>query len=323
MSPIRSRQQKLLSIIVPVYNEEEVIDDFLQALHDASQNWHIATEIIVINDASRDGSLARLKALQQQYALKIVSFSRNFGKECALTAGLEHCHGDMAILIDADFQHPLEVIPEFLAAWEEGYDMVYGIRQSRDDEKPLKRWLTHTFYRFFNKITPIDIPQNAGDFRLLDRKVISALNQLQERERYMKGLYAWVGFQSKGIYFTVQPRAAGKSSWNFFRLVELAITGITSFSDLPLRVWSIIGAFISLLAFIYGSFIVIKTLIGGVDFPGFATLIVAIMFLGGIQLLSVGILGEYISRIFNEVKQRPKYIIGEAIGFDEDKPEAK
>ncbi len=316
MPHLRSRQQHLLSVVVPVYNEEDVIGDFLHALHAASQSWGMPTEILVINDASRDTTLARLKALRQDIPIKILSFSRNFGKECALTAGLEYCQGDVALLIDADFQHPLDVVPQFIEAWEEGYDMVYGVRQSRGDEKPIKRWLTHTFYRLFNKITPIDIPKNAGDFRLLDKKVVTALNQLPERARYMKGLYAWVGFQSKGIYFTVQPRAAGQSSWNFFRLIELALTGITAFSDLPLRVWSIVGAIISLFAFVYGSFIVIKTLVAGADFPGFATLIVAIMFLGGIQLLSVGILGEYISRIFNEVKQRPTYIISEQIGFD-------
>ena len=313
----RRRQQKLLSIIVPVYNEQDVICDFLHALVHASKDWGLNIEIIIINDASKDSTLLKLKELKQQLPIKIISFSRNFGKECALTAGLEHCKGDMAVLVDADFQHPLEVIPEFIQAWEEGYDMVYGVRQSRGDEKPVKRWLTHTFYRLFDKITPIDIPRNAGDFRLLDRKVIDAMNKLQERQRYMKGLYAWVGFNSKSIYFTVQQRAAGTSSWSFFRLLELALTGITSFSDVPLRVWSIIGAIISLLAFVYGSFILIKTLVIGSDLPGFATLIVAIMFLGGIQLLSVGILGEYISRIFNEVKQRPKYIVAESDGFDE------
>lgn len=317
MLTARLRQQKLLSIIVPVYNEQDVINDFLHALVHASKDWGLNIEIIIINDASKDSTLLKLKELKQQLPIKIISFSRNFGKECALTAGLEHCKGDMAVLVDADFQHPLEVIPEFIQAWEEGYDMVYGVRQSRDDEKPLKRWLTHTFYRLFDKITPIDIPRNAGDFRLLDRKVIDAMNRLQERQRYMKGLYAWVGFNSKSIYFTVQQRAAGTSSWSFFRLLELALTGITSFSDVPLRVWSIIGSIISLLAFVYGSFILIKTLVIGSDLPGFATLIVAIMFLGGIQLLSVGILGEYIGRVFNEVKQRPKYIIAESHGFDE------
>lgn len=317
MNQTRSRQHKTLTVIVPVYNEQEIIADFLRALHVASEAWHIHTTILVVNDASRDETLQRLREVHQEIPIKILSFSRNFGKECALTAGIAHCTTDLAVLIDGDFQHPINTIASFLDAWEEGYDMVYGVRHSRDDEKPIKRWLTHTFYRLFNKITPIDIPQNAGDFRLLDRKVMDAMNQLQERERYMKGLYAWVGFKSKAIYFTVQPRAGGKSSWNFFRLVELALTGITSFSDLPLRVWSIIGAIVSLLAFIYGSFILLKTLILGIDLPGFATLVVAILFLGGIQLLSIGILGEYIGRIFTEVKQRPSYIIAERIGFND------
>ncbi len=244
--------------------------------------------------------------------------SRNFGKEVALTAGLEHCKGDVAIMLDADFQHPLEMLSIFLQKWTEGYDMVYGVRNARESESYLKRNFARLFYWVMQKITSIDIPNNAGDFRLIDRKIIDALKKFPERTRFMKGLYAWVGFTKIGVPFEVQERAAGKSSWGFARLTELAITGITSFSDVPLRVWGFIGFLISLFSLIYAIYIATVTLIYGADLPGFPTLVVAIMFLGGIQLLSVGILGEYIARIFTEVKQRPKYLLQTKYGFDDE-----
>lgn len=312
-------QHKTVSIscIVPVYNEEAVAAGFIRELQQVLRSHSQHFEIIVVDDGSRDGTLASLRQLPKDYHVKLLGLSRNFGKEVALTAGLEHCTGDVVILMDADFQHPVSVIPEFLRQWAQGYDMVYGVRTDRESESYIKRNLARLFYWLMQKITNIDIPNNAGDFRLMDRKIVEALKEFPERTRFMKGLYAWVGFKSIGVPFEVQDRAAGKSSWGLARLAELAITGITSFSDVPLRVWGFIGFVISLISLIYAIYIVTVTLLFGADLPGFPTLVVAIMFLGGIQLLSIGILGEYIARIFTEVKQRPKYLLQIKEGFDE------
>lgn len=306
-----------ISCIVPVFNEEAVIDSFIQKLQDTLRELTNRFEIIVIDDGSRDRTVQKILELPKEHQVKVLGLSRNFGKEVALTAGLEHCSGDVAVLVDADFQHPLEMLPVFLKHWGEGYDMVYGIRESRESESYLKRNFARMFYWVMKNITKIEIPNNAGDFRLLDKKIVIALKQFPERTRFMKGLYAWVGFKKIGIPFEVQNRAAGKSSWGFYKLTELAITGITSFSDVPLRVWGLIGFAISSIALVYAIYIMTVTLLYGTDLPGFPTLVVAIMFLGGVQLLSIGILGEYIARIFTEVKQRPKYILHLKEGFDE------
>ena len=234
-----------VSFIIPAYNEEAVIADFIMALDTKAKAIGQPYEIIVVDDASQDNTYAICEALSSKIELKILSFSRNFGKEIALTAGLDHCHGDVAVLIDGDFQHPLDTIPEFLEQWGQGYDMVYGIRKSREDESRIKRSMARFFYRLMAKITQVDIPPNAGDFRLLDRSVIDALKQVKERSRFMKGLYAWVGYKAVAVPFDVKERAGGKSSWSFWRLTELAITGITSFSDIPLRAWGVIGFIIS------------------------------------------------------------------------------
>ncbi len=305
-----------ISCIVPVYNEEVNAAQFLPALADMLRSLTDRFEIIVVDDGSRDNTVAAVRALSKTENIKLLGFSRNFGKEVALTAGLEHCTGDVAILLDADFQHPLATLPDFLARWGEGYDMAYGVRRNRDTESRIKRNLAHLFYRLMTKITRIDMPENAGDFRLLDRRVIDALNSIPERTRFMKGLYAWVGFKKIAVPFDVQIRKAGKSGWGFLKLLELALTGITSFSDIPLRVWGFAGFVISLISLVYAIYIVTITLLYGADLPGFPSIIVAVMFLGGMQLLSVGILGEYIARIFTEVKQRPKYIVACKEGFE-------
>lgn len=308
-----------ISCVIPVFNEEAGIQTFFIQLSDCLHGLTHRFEIIVIDDGSRDRTrehIIELANKNKELNIKLLAFSRNFGKEIALTAGLEHCKGDLAILMDADFQHPIELLPAFLTAWSSGYDMVYGERDNRNNESRLKRNLAHAFYWLMSKITNIDIPNNAGDFRLLDRKVINTLNTFNERTRFMKGLYAWVGFKKIAIPYQVQERAAGKSSWGFTKLTELAITGITSFSDIPLRVWGFVGFIISLISLIYAIYIVTVTLIFGADLPGFPTLVVAIMFFGGVQLLSIGILGEYIARIFTEVKQRPNYIIDIKHGFE-------
>lgn len=307
-----------ISCIVPVYNEEANVEKFFTKLQAFLHTITHRFEIIVVDDGSQDSTKEKLLALPKDFHLKIIRFSRNFGKEIALTAGIEHCKGDVAIIIDADFQHPMELIPEFLAEWTNGYDMVYAVRKNRNNESRIKRQFAHLFYWLMSKMSKIDLPSGAGDFRLMDRKVIFALNSFQERTRFMKGLYGWVGFKNKAIPYDVQQRAGGKSTWGFRKLTELAITGITSFSDIPLRVWGFIGFIVSTIALIYAIYFLTYTLIYGADLPGFPSIIVAVMFLGGVQLLSIGILGEYIARIFTEVKQRPKYIIENKYGFLEN-----
>lgn len=306
-----------ISCVVPVYNETENVVSFFSQLHHCLKDLAHRYEIIAVDDGSKDNTVTQLLSLPPEYVVKVIGCSRNFGKEIALTAGLEHAKGDVVILMDADFQHPIELLPVFMKNWAEGYQMVYGVRQNRDNESVFKRGFANLFYWLMTKITKIDMPPNAGDFRLLDRSVVNALNSFQERSRFMKGLYAWIGFKKIAVSFEVQERVAGKSSWGFRRLAELALTGITTFSDIPLRVWGFIGFIVSSISLIYAVYIVTVTLLFGADLPGFPSLIVAIMFLGGIQLLSIGILGEYIARIFTEVKQRPKYLIEVKHGFEE------
>jgi glycosyltransferase involved in cell wall biosynthesis len=305
-----------ISCVVPVYNEELNIIPFLTQLKTCLQGMTNAFEIIVIDDGSQDATFEKIQSLSFENHIKIIRFSRNFGKESALTAGLEHSAGDVVILMDADFQHPFEVLPLFLHQWAAGYDMVFGVRDNRDNESRAKRSFARLFYWLMAKMTRIDIPNNAGDFRLLDRKVVTTLNHFKEHTRFMKGLYAWVGFKKIAIPYSVQERARGKSSWGFVKLTELAITGITSFSNVPLRIWGFIGFVISLISLFYAIYIIAVTLLYGADLPGFPTLAAAIMFFGGIQLLSIGILGEYIARIFTEVKSRPNYIIEIKQGFE-------
>ncbi|HSW92954.1 MAG TPA: glycosyltransferase family 2 protein [Gammaproteobacteria bacterium] len=312
---IKSRDV-FISCIVPVFNEEANADSFFPILADVLKKIAKRFEIIVVDDGSRDATVAKILALPTEFNIKLLGFSRNFGKETALTAGLDHCSGDVAILMDADFQHPVDVLPAFLTEWAKGYDMVYGVRKNRDNESRVKRSFARLFYWLMAKMTKVDVPSNAGDFRLMDRKVIQAINSFQERVRFMKGLYAFVGFKKIAVPYDVQERAGGKSSWGFFRLTELAITGITTFSDIPLRVWGFVGFVVSLISLVYAIYFVTSTLMYGTDLPGFPSIIVAVMFLGGVQLLSIGILGEYIARIFTEVKQRPKYIIETKTGFD-------
>ncbi len=317
------RQQRLndkqvnISCVVPVYNEEAVAEAFFTKLQETLRALTHHFEIIAVDDGSRDNTVAKISKLPKDFNIKLIALSRNFGKENALTAGLEFSTGDVTVIMDSDFQHPLDVIPVFLNRWAEGYEMVYGVRENRDNESKVKRNMAKLFYWLMGQITKIDIPNNAGDFRLLDKKVVQAINGFPERSRFMKGLYAWVGFKRISVPFQVQDRAAGNSSWGLARLTELALTGITSFSDIPLRVWGFIGFVISTISLIYALFFLTYTLIYGADVAGFPSLIVAVMFLGGIQLLSIGILGEYIARIFTEVKQRPKYIVEQKYGFDE------
>jgi len=306
-----------VSCVIPMHNEQETVTDFIAALTEQMNQIGQPFELIFVDDGSTDDSVAKLKALAMPNC-QIMQLSRNFGKEIALTAGLDHAKGDITILIDCDFQHPVDLLPTFIDKWREGYDMVYGVQTNREHEGKLRRGMTRLFYRLMRMLTKVDIPANAGDFRLLDRKVVDAINHCEERWRFMKGIYAWVGFKSIGVPFKAPKRSGGESSWRFRNLTELALTGIFSFSDVPLRIWSLIGFFICAVTFTYATYIIIKTLIYGVDIPGYASILVAIIFFGGIQLLSIGILGEYIARIFNEVKQRPKYLIADHDSFQAD-----
>ncbi|MHA3079017.1 glycosyltransferase family 2 protein [Acinetobacter sp. ANC 4635] len=303
------RTNPFLSCVIPAYNEAGNLPQFIPALAAKLDQLDLAGyEIIVIDDGSKDNTLAVLYSLVEDYPLRVLELSRNFGKEAALSAGLDHVTGDIALLIDADFQHPIDEIPTMLNLWRNGYDMVYGIR-SRNTESWLKRLFTHAYYKLMSFSTSVEIPENAGDFRLIDEKVVKAIQNLPEKNRYMKGLYAWVGFKSIGLQFSEQERQHGTSSFNFKSLFNLAISGLTGFSDLPLRVSTYLGALLAFMAMAYGIWIILETLIEGSSVPGWATLVAGMTLLGGIQLLFIGILGEYIGRIYTEVKNRPKYIV--------------
>ena len=303
-----SNSNPFLCCIVPAHNEAENLKNFIPALSKMLKQENIRFEIIVIDDGSKDSTIEVLQGLQKDYPLRVLEFSRNFGKEAALYAGLDHVDADLALLIDADFQHPINVIPTMLSLWKEGYEMVYGIR-NRETESWLIKLFTHIYYKILNASSTLNIPENAGDFRLLDAKVVHAIRDLPERNLYMKGLYAWVGFKSIGILFTEKERQCGRSSFNFKSLLNLAISGLTAFSDLPLRICIYLGILLGIFSFSYGCWITVQTLFEGAKVPGWATLAAGLAFLGAIQLIFIGILGEYISRIYSEVKARPKYII--------------
>src|SRR3989339_433780 len=295
-------KQVSISCVVPAYNEGASLETFIPALHDYLKTIAERFEIIVVDDGSKDNSSFVIKQFIATHKTKLIRFSRNFGKETAIAAGLKHTSGNVAVIIDADFQHPFKYIKDFLLQWVNGYDMVYGVRDNREDETFLKRIFTQSFYKVLNWMSDVKIPPNAGDFRLLDRSVVKALNECEERTRFMKGLYAWVGFKSLAIPYQPEERRQGISRWRLRKLTNLAITGFISFSDIPLRLLSIVGFLISIIAFIYAACIVIATWMFGKDVPGYSTIVVAVIFFGGIQLLAIGVLGEYIGRIFHEVK---------------------
>ncbi|GFZ91292.1 glycosyltransferase family 2 protein [Okeania sp. KiyG1] len=305
-----------LSIVVPCYNEEPNIDYLFERLISVLDPLEMTYEIVCVNDGSKDNTLKLLVEYHQRNpAIKVVNFSRNFGKEIALTAGIDYTTGDAVIPIDADLQDPPELIGELIAKWREGYDVVYATRRSRQGESWVKKFTAQSFYRIIQGLTSVKIPPDTGDFRLMDRKVVEALKQLPETNRFMKGLFSWVGYQQTSILYDRDPRFKGQTKWNYWKLWNFAIEGITAFSSKPLKIWSYIGVLISLISFIYAGFLVIRTLILGTDVPGYASLIVAILFLGGMQLLSLGILGEYLGRIHYEVKRRPLYLVRESYGF--------
>lgn len=306
-----------ISCVIPAYNEAENLRALIPQLTTTLNTLSKRIEIIIVDDGSSDTTAITAASLTHDYPVRCVFLSRNFGKEAALTAGIHEATGDVVVLMDSDLQHPVAMIPVFLDKWREGYEMVYGVRANRDDEGFVKRHLTNAFYKLLRRASRIPIEPDAGDFRLLDRKVVESLKALPERSRFMKGLYAWVGYKSVGIPFQVEERRSGRTTFNFRRLTRLALMGMVAFTELPLRISAIIGLLISIISIIYGSYEGIRALLFGTDLPGWATLVVAITFLNGIQLLAIGVLGEYVARIFNEVKGRPNYIVARRLGFDD------
>ena len=302
-----------ISCVVPAYNEAEHIAPFLHDLKATLEQICSHFEIIVVNDGSRDNTRQMVQSVAAECGVRYLGLSRNFGKEAALSAGIDHAKGDFVILIDGDYQHPLELIPEMVNLWRDGYDMVFGVIADRANESLLKRLGTQVFYGLMEYDSTIKIPRNAGDFRLLDRKVVEALRQLPERNRFMKGIYAWVGFKSIALHFMPKERATGQSSFNLKSLRKLALTGITAFTTLPLKVWSALGSVIAFLSILYAIYVAFDTLINGNTVPGWTTITVGLMFFSGVQLISIGVLGEYIGRIYEEVKRRPIYLVADDI----------
>lgn len=315
--PKKTDQTRMISCVVPVYNEESLIGEFISALDNTMKQLNYRYEILLIDDGSQDKTCEFIHQQRAIVPLRYIRFSRNFGKEKALSAGLDHAKGDAVILLDGDFQHPLALLAEFIKKWEEGSDMVFAVRQSREDESWLKRTCAKAFYQFTSKINRINIPANAGDFRLLDRKIVDALQRLPERNRFMKGLYSWVGFKQTAVPFQVQPRKSGTSQWSFYSLLDLAITGITSFTAFPLRMIALGGIGVATLAILYALWIILSTLMFGKETPGWATIVTTISFFGGLQLFAIGVVGEYVGRVFDEVKQRPHYIVDEEASFND------
>jgi glycosyltransferase involved in cell wall biosynthesis len=305
-----------------VLNEERGLEPLIARLVPVLEGLDLDWEIIFVDDGSTDATLATLReAHAQDHRLKAVSFSRNFGKEIALAAGLKYARGDAAVLMDADLQHPPEMIRDFVKHWREGFEIVYGRRLDRDADTFLHRWAARAFYAVFQKLSGTMLPEGAGDFRLLDRKAIDAMNRMGERVRFNKGLFAWMGFRSIGVPFHVPPRlGSGGSRWRPRQLLRFGLDGIASFTTIPLRVWSYLGLVISLFAFCYAVVFLIKTLLFGIDVPGYPSLIISVMFFAGVQLLSLGVIGEYLGRIYEEVKGRPLYLVSEELGMEREPP---
>ena len=304
---------KTISILIPAYNEEPVLDKLFTRLANlANDNKDYDFEFLFVNDGSKDKTLDLIK----EYAdtdprVSYINLSRNFGKEIGMIAGLDHATGDATVVIDADLQDPPELIPAMIKLWEAGYDDVYAKRKSREGESFLKKFTSKMYYKTLQSVTRIPIQEDTGDFRLLDRRVVEALKQFRESQRNTKAMFSWVGFHKKEILYDRDQRAAGETKWNYIKLVELAIDGITSFTTAPLRISTYAGIAVSILAFIYLVYLVIRTVFLGVDLAGYPSTMAVILFLGGVQLLSLGIIGEYVGRIFNETKQRPLYLIEE------------
>ncbi len=302
----------MISVVVPVYNEMEVLPDFHERISRVLDGLPLDTEIVYVNDGSEDDSLSMLNKIREQNGrVAIVDLSRNFGKEIAMTAGLHKAQGDAVVVIDADLQDPPELIPRLIDEWQKGYDVIYAKRARREGESAFKKLTAHLFYRLMRTIGQIKIPEDTGDYRLLSRRAVDALNTLSEQHRFMKGLFTWIGYRQKAVMYERDPRYAGESKWNYWHLWNFAIEGITSYSSAPLKLASYLGLLTALGAFSFGVFIVIRTLLYGDPVQGYPSMIVIILFLGGVQLMSIGVLGEYVGRIFTETKRRPLYFIND------------
>ena len=302
----------MISLLCPCYNEEAVLPLFFERITSVMEGIGQDFEIVCVNDGSRDGTLDLLREqAEADERVKVVDLSRNFGKEAALTAALDHSTGDAVVPIDADLQDPPELIGVMLEKWREGYEVVLAHRSNRSSDSWLKRVTARMFYKVHNRISQPELPENVGDFRLMDRRVVDALGGLRETHRFMKGLFAWVGFKTCIVDYVRKPRAAGKTKFNGWRLWKLAVEGITSFSTFPLTVWFYLGSLTAFGAFAYGLYIVLRTLIWGIEVPGYASLLCLILFFGGLQLLGIGILGEYLGRTYMESKKRPVYVVRE------------
>lgn len=300
-----------ISLVVPVYNEEASVGPFLAAIETALPRSAYSLQLVFVNDGSRDGTLAALTELAtRDPRLVVVNLSRNFGKEAALTAGLDFTWGDVVVPMDVDLQDPPEVIPRMLEKWREGFDVVLARRASRDSDSWLKRVSAEGFYSIFNAMAATPIPVNVGDFRLIDRRVVEAMAKLGDRNRFMKGLFAWTGFPAATVEYQRAERVAGVTKWNYWKLWNFALDGIFSFSTAPLRIWTYVGLVIALAAIVYAGIVVLRTVMFGVDTPGYASLMVVVLFLSAIQLISIGVIGEYVGRLFIEAKRRPLYLLG-------------
>ena len=308
---MEQEKKKLVTILVPAYNEQEVLHllyDRLEKLMNENTNYDF--EVLLVNDGSKDKTFEIMQELREKdKRFCYLNLSRNFGKETAMIAGLDYCKGDAVVIIDADLQDPPELIPEMIKYWEEGYDDVYAKRKSREGETWLKKFTSKMYYRVLQGFTRIEIQKDTGDFRLLDRRCVEALKSMRENQRYTKGLFSIIGYNKKEILYDRDPRAAGQTKWNYGKLIDLSIDGITSFTTSPLRWAALIGCGVSVIGFVYMLYIIIKTIVTGIDVPGYASLMVVILFLGGIQLIFLGIIGEYLGRTFNESKHRPLYLI--------------
>jgi polyisoprenyl-phosphate glycosyltransferase len=309
-----------LSVIVPIFNESHALPELFARLGAVLDGLGLACEIICVDDGSRDGTWAALLAARDRDArLKLVRLSRNFGKDIALTAGLRRAVGQAVVMMDADLQHPPELIPAFVERWREGLDMVYAVRTSRSGDSVLRRWSSRIFYRLFATLSDIHMPNGAGDFRLLDRRVADVLRDMPERARFMKGLYAWVGFRHDGVAFEPPMRRTGSSAFSPHRLFRFAVDALASFSTVPLVASGYLGLFLAVPSLMLSIFFVVRTIVSGVDVPGYASVIVAVLILGSIQLLSLGLFGAYLGRVFEEVKGRPLFVESDTLGFPDDR----
>lgn len=307
---------KKLSLLVPVYNEADVIDSFFARVQPILEGLELEWEVICINDGSQDGTQDLLSQWHEKSErIKVINLSRNFGKERALIAGLDLATGDAVIPIDVDLQDPPELIPRMVEKWEQGFDVVNAVRSSRKDDSVVKRTTAGMFYRIFNYLSNFDFPSNAGDFRLLSRRVCDVLRSMRESHRFLKGLSAWVGLPTTTVYFEREPRSGGSSKWNYWRLWNYALEGIVSFSTVPLKMASYLGLITASVSFFYAAFLVLRTLIFGDPVQGYPSLMVALLFIGGVQLIFIGVIGEYIARIHDEVKGRPIYVVESIHGF--------